>query len=76
MRRRTRRLSAVVGALGLAILWLVVNPKSYEEIFTKVENTGAEEGLGYAVVADATSVASATDVADVGEATSATEAGL
>ena len=75
MRRRTRRLSAVVGALGLAILWLVVNPKSYEEIFTKVENTGAEEGLGYAVVADATSVASATDVADVGEATSATEAG-
>lgn len=25
--------------------WLIFNPKSYEEVFTKVENTGAEAGI-------------------------------
>ena len=45
MRIKARRISVVVVGLGLAVLWLVVNPKSYEEIFTKIENTGAEEGL-------------------------------
>ena len=31
--------------LGLATLWLVVNPASYEAIFTRAENTGAEAGV-------------------------------
>lgn len=39
-----------VALLGV-ILWLVVNPASYEEIFTKVENTGAEAGLDYSAEA-------------------------
>ena len=51
MKLKTRRLSVVVLALGLAVLWLVVNPESYESIFTRVENTGAEEGLDYAAEA-------------------------
>lgn len=39
-----------VTLLGV-VLWLVVNPASYEEIFTKVENTGAEAGLDYSAEA-------------------------
>lgn len=39
-----------VALLGV-ILWLVINPASYEEIFTKVENTGAEAGLDYSAEA-------------------------
>lgn len=27
------------------VVWLIVNPASYEQIFTKIENTGAEAGL-------------------------------
>lgn len=36
----------MVGAalVGVAV-WLVVNPASYEQIFTRVENTGAESGV-------------------------------
>ena len=36
----------VLAALVMAAIWLVVNPASYEEIFTRVENTGAEEEIG------------------------------
>lgn len=45
MRLRARRLSVVaLGLIGVAI-WLVVNPESYEAIFTPVKNTGAEVGI-------------------------------
>ena len=37
----------VLVALVGAIVWLVVNPASYEEIFVPVENTGAEGGIFY-----------------------------
>ena len=35
----------VVIALIGVVVWLVVNPASYDEIFTQVENTGAESGV-------------------------------
>ena len=46
MKLRTRRISAVLIGLLMVIVWLVVNPASYEELFMLVENTGAEAGLG------------------------------
>ena len=37
----------MVGAvLVLVVVWLVVNPVSYDTVFTKVENTGAENSVG------------------------------
>ena len=40
-----RRLIAVgVAAIGV-VSWLLINPASYEQIFTRVENTGAESGI-------------------------------
>ena len=45
MRLRTRRILVTLVALFGAVIWLVVNPASYEEIFTPVENTGAENGI-------------------------------
>ena len=45
MRLRTRRISVILAALFGAAIWLIVNPASYEQIFTKVENTGAENGI-------------------------------
>ena len=45
MKLRTRRISAVLIGFLMVIVWLVVNPASYEELFTLVENTGAEAGL-------------------------------
>ena len=44
MKLKKRRILVVLAALALAVTWLVVNPASYEEIFTLVENTGAEDG--------------------------------
>ncbi|MDO4508162.1 MAG: HNH endonuclease family protein [Candidatus Saccharibacteria bacterium] len=46
MKLRGRRLVAVLGALVMVAVWVFVNPESYERIFTKVENTGAEEESG------------------------------
>ena len=34
----------MVALIGV-VIWLVVNPASYDEVFTKVENTGAESGI-------------------------------
>ena len=45
MKFRSRRLFVVLAVVGLVAIWLVVNPASYEAIFTKVENTGTENGL-------------------------------
>ena len=35
----------VIIAVVSVVVWLLVNPASYEQIFTKVENTGAEAGI-------------------------------
>ena len=45
MKLKARRLSVVIVALIGVAVWLILNPASYEAIFTKVENTGAEAGL-------------------------------
>lgn len=45
MKLKKRRILVVLAALALAVVWLIVNPASYEEIFTLVENTGAEDGI-------------------------------
>ena len=45
LRLKTRRISVVVVMILGVITWLLVNPSSYEEIFTPVENTGAEASL-------------------------------
>lgn len=45
MKLRKRRLVAVVAALMATVGVVVLNPASYDEIFTKIENTGATEGV-------------------------------
>ena len=45
MKLKVRRVSVVLLALVGVAIWLVVNPASYDEIFTRVENTGAESGI-------------------------------
>lgn len=45
MQLKTRRISVVLFTLIAVVAWLFLNPESYEEIFTLVENTGAENGL-------------------------------
>ena len=45
MKLKVRRVSVVMLALIGVAVWLVVNPASYDEIFTRVENTGAESGI-------------------------------
>ncbi len=47
MKFRMRRFLVVVAALGGVVAWLVANPASYEQIFTRAENTGAEQGTDY-----------------------------
>ena len=42
MKFRLRRLILVAVALGGVAVWLVVNPASYETIFTQAENSGAD----------------------------------
>ena len=54
MKLKARRISIVLLALISAVIWLVVNPKSYEDIFTPVANTGAEAGLDYSAEATIT----------------------
>jgi len=51
MKLKTRRISVVLVALVGVVVWLVANPASYEAIFKKVENTGAEEGIDYSAEA-------------------------
>ncbi len=45
MKLKTRRLSAVLVTLIGVTIWIVLNSASYDEIFTRVENTGAESGI-------------------------------
>ena len=42
---KARRILTVVAAFLMVILWLVTNPESYEAVFTRVENTGASDGI-------------------------------
>ena len=54
MKLKKRRFVAVIVAVLGVILWLVVNPASYESIFTLAENTGADyEAAAVASGADA-----------------------
>ena len=46
MRLRGRRLSVIAFAIVGVIIWLVINPNSYESIFTVARNTGAEAAIG------------------------------
>ena len=65
MKLKTRRISAVIIALALAAAWVFVNPESYDKIFTKVENTGAEASIDYsaeAVTAKDENAPLATDI--------------
>ena len=54
MKLKTRRLTAALLALIGVGVWLVVNPESYETVFTRADNDGAD----YA--AEAVSEANAT----------------
>lgn len=45
MRLKIRRLTTVATIIVGVILWLVINPESYDEVFTRVENNGAEAGM-------------------------------
>lgn len=51
-----------VCAFVAALIWLIVNPASYEAIFTQVENTGAEGGIEDANQASEGSEKKATEV--------------
>ncbi len=42
MKYRGRRALSVLATLGLVAVFVVLNPESYETIFTKIENLGAE----------------------------------
>ena len=50
MKLKVRRLSVAVVAFLVALIWLLINPASYDEIFTKVENTGAEAGIDFELI--------------------------
>ena len=41
----------IVMTLVGVVIWLVTNPASYDEVFTRVENTGAESGVDVGVEA-------------------------
>ena len=45
MRYRGRRFLTVLAAVLVIGIFVVANPESYEQIFTKIENTGSEEGI-------------------------------
>lgn len=45
MKYRQRRVIAIGSALLLVLFWLAINPESYESVFTRIENVGAEFGL-------------------------------
>ncbi len=45
MKLKLKRVVAMLAVFLLAAIWVVVNPASYEELFTLVENDGAEAGL-------------------------------
>ena len=47
MKPKKRRLGVVIAAFVGVVMWLVVNPESYESVFVQVENTGAESGIFY-----------------------------
>ena len=58
IRHRFRRLILVVALLGGIATWLVVNPASYEEIVSKIEDFGADFGINQAADAISTNISS------------------
>lgn len=42
MKLRTRRVSSVVLILGVVLAWIIINPESYEQVFTRAEDFDAE----------------------------------
>ena len=62
MSYKIRRLIITLVALVGAAIWVVVNPKSYDEIFVEVENDGASDGIQSAAVALASNTKTALDV--------------
>ena len=44
MKLKKRRMVAVLFALAAVVLWLVVNPASYEQEYTQAVNDGADYG--------------------------------
>ena len=45
LRMKKRRLLTAVLAAAVAVMFLVINPESYDEIFELVENSGASSGV-------------------------------
>lgn len=45
LRMKKRRLLTAVLAAAVAVMFLVINPESYDEIFELVENSGASDGV-------------------------------
>ncbi|MBR2753832.1 HNH endonuclease [Candidatus Saccharibacteria bacterium] len=48
MKLKIRRTLVMVGFLVLVLIWVVINPESYEEIFTKVEDSEIDYTIGEA----------------------------
>ena len=42
MKLRLRRFLVIIGSFIVVLIWVLVNPESYDEIFTRVENDGIE----------------------------------
>ncbi len=45
MNKKMCRAIVVVGAFLVTLIWLIINPASYDTVFTQVENDGAEVGV-------------------------------
>ena len=56
MKQKSRRIQAVVFILGAIIGWLIVNPESYESLFTKTETEAAAETAETDTTAEAITV--------------------
>ncbi len=69
LRMKKRRLLTAVLAAAVAVMFLVINPESYDEIFELVENSGASSG----VVENSGASSGAMEGAEAGSARLASE---
>ena len=58
---RARRVVVVLSALIGVIIWLIINPESYDQIFTKIENNGSDYEISETASSDADSSSPQTD---------------